>query len=329
MKNTISIIGAGAWGTALAQIIASNNQQVCLWARNDALAREINTLHENKSYLPAIPLSDKITATSNLETAAKSEILLMVTPAQALRATLKNLIPFIKENHKLVLCAKGLETGTTHMQSQIVQEILPKTTLAILSGPNFARDIASGKPAATTLACEDLKTGEHLQNALATPMFRPYLTHDIIGVQLAGALKNVIAIGCGILNGLDMGESARASLVTRGLAEIARLGEKMGAQKETFMGLSGIGDMMLTCSSEQSRNFSLGLALGKGKTLNDIMSTRKNVTEGVHTANSANKLANDYAIDLPICQTIHRCVNEALPVNAALHELLNRPLGQE
>lgn len=328
MTNTISIIGAGAWGTALAQTL-SHNEPVTLWARDNALADEINATRVNKRYLPGIPLSHHITATSNLETALKSEITLLVTPAQALRTTLNNIKQYITPNHKLILCCKGLEQNTALLMSDIAKETLPNTTIAILSGPNFAKDIAQGKPAATTLACTNETIAKELQYIIATPLFRPYVTTDIIGVEIAGALKNVMAIACGIASGLEMGESARASLITRGLAEISRLGIKMGAHPETFLGLSGVGDMMLTCSSQQSRNFSLGYALGQGQSLDDIMSERQNVTEGVHTAESAVKLSNKYSIDMPVCHAVHQCINEGLALDEVLRQMLNRPLGHE
>lgn len=327
--NTISIIGAGAWGTALAQVAAQKNENVKLWARNESLAAEINAHRENKTYLAGYPLSDQITATGSLEIACKSEIILMVTPAQAMRNILEDMKPHIREDHKLVLCSKGIELSTGKLMSDVAQEILPSTSTAILSGPNFAHEIVANKPAATTITSLDKNIANYIQDALTSPAFRPYITADIIGAQIAGALKNVIAIACGIAHGMHMGESARASLVTRGLAEIARLGTAMGARHETFLGLSGVGDMMLTCSSEKSRNFSLGYELGSGKNIADILKSRKNVTEGVHTAKAATDLARKHNVEMPISMTVHKCVNEGLPLDEALHAMLNRPVGNE
>ncbi len=327
--DTISIIGAGAWGTALAQVIANEGKDITLWARNYDFASEINVLRENKSYLGGYPLSDRITATSDFEIACESGIILMVTPAQAMRKILGDMKPYIRNDHKLVLCSKGIELNTGKMMSEVTSDILPKTPVSILSGPNFAHEIVDGKPAATTLACESEIIAQTLQNAIAAPNFRPYITNDIIGPQIAGALKNVIAIACGAAKGLGLGESARASLVTRGLAEIARLGHAMGAQYETFLGLSGVGDMMLTCSSEKSRNFSLGYELGLGKNMSEILETRKNVTEGVHTAEATLMLADKYNVEMPISLAVHKCINEGLPLDEALHEMLNRPVGHE
>ncbi len=327
-NSNISIIGAGSWGSALAQV-ASYHGDVSLWARNPTLAAQINANHVNGTYLAGITLNNNITATSELKTALNNDILLIVTPAQAMRQILSDMKPFIRPEHILVLCSKGIELDTGMLMSDIAREILPNTPIAILTGPNFAHEIAQGKPAATTLACADKQIAETLQKAIASPNFRPYISHDIIGAQIAGALKNIIAIACGIAHGLNMGESARASLVTRGLAEIARLGIAMGARPETFLGLCGVGDMMLTCSSQKSRNFSLGHELGQGKTLKQVMNSRKNVTEGVHTAKAAINLANNRSIEMPITIAVNKCLNDGLPLDLALKEMLTRPLGNE
>ncbi len=327
--SNISVIGAGSWGSALAQTIASRGESVTLWTRCPELAAQINAAHVNKKYLTGLSLNHNIIATSELETALNSDILLMVTPAQAMRQILSDMQPFIRPKHRLVLCSKGIELDTGMLMSDVVGDILPQTPVAILSGPNFAHEIAVGKPAATTLACTDEQIALTLQKAIASANFRPYISNDIIGAQIAGALKNIIAIACGIAHGLDMGESARASLVTRGLAEISRLGVAMGASQKTFLGLCGVGDMMLTCSSEKSRNFSLGYALGQGNTLEQIMSNRQNVTEGIHTAKAAIKLANKYNVEIPIASAVNKCLNEGLPIKQALKEMLTRPLGCE
>ena len=327
--SDISIIGAGSWGTALAQVAAVEGHNVTLWTRDQQHAEKITAEHENTSYLPGIPLSSAITTTSNLEAALVSKILLMVTPAQTMRSILKTMESGIREEHALVLCSKGIEIGSEKLMSDIANEILPGTPVAILTGPNFAHEIASGKPAGSTLACADTKLAEILQNTIGSPYFRTYITTDIIGAQIAGALKNVIAIACGVAHGMEMGESARASLVTRGMAEIVRLGVAMGAKNETFLGLSGMGDMMLTCSSEKSRNFSLGTELGRGKSLNDILSKRKNVTEGIHTAQAAIELAKKHAVDMPVCMAVHKCLNLGVTLDETIHDLLNRPLGYE
>jgi len=327
--QNISVIGAGAWGTALAQTLASTDKQVTLWTRAKSHADEINSYNENKKYLEGFSLNHNIKATSETKTALQNNVLLMVTPTQTYRYTLKSFGERLTNDHILILCSKGVEHGTASLLSEITEQEKPNLRYAILSGPNFAIDVVAGKPAGTTLACKDMKLSEALQNLIAAPYFRPYITDDVIGTQIAGAIKNVIAIACGIANGMNMGDSARASLVTRGLAEIARLGEAMGAQKETFLGMCGIGDMMLTCSSETSRNFSLGVALGHGNTLQDILKSRKTVTEGVHTAQSAMLLSERYNVDMPICDSINQCLNHDMPLKDVLENMLNRPLKPE
>lgn len=328
-RSNVSVIGAGAWGTALAQTLASTDKNVTLWTRAQSHADEINTNNENKTYLPNHKLSKNINATSEIDSALQNNVLLMVTPTQTYRNILNSFEKHLTKDHILILCSKGVEHGTASLLGEITEELLPGTHYAILSGPNFAIDIVASKPAATTLACKDIGLAEDLQNLIAAPHFRPYITDDVIGTQIAGAIKNVIAIACGIANGMNMGDSARASLVTRGLAEIARLGEAMGAQKDTFLGMCGIGDMMLTCSSETSRNFSLGVSLGKGNTLQDILKSRKTVTEGVHTAQSAMLLAQRYNVDMPICDSINQCLNHGMQLADVLENMLNRPLKPE
>ena len=327
--SQISVIGTGAWGTALAQTMAAGGAKTTLWARREELADTINRKRENTAHLPGIALHEDITATTDLQGALQSDIILMVTPAQSMRSVLEQMAPHLREDHVLILCSKGIEQGSLLLMSEVAGQIAPATRTAILSGPNFAREIAMGKPAATTLASIGQDLAVTLQNAVARPHFRPYTSTDVIGTQVAGALKNVIAITCGVVKGLDLGESARASLITRGLAEITRLGIAMGAKPETFLGLSGVGDMMLTCSSEQSRNFSLGLALGQGQRLSDIMASRNSVAEGVHTAKSSAALAKKFNVDMPLCTNIHACLNEELSIPEALKIILNRPLRNE
>ncbi len=326
----IGIIGSGAWGTALAQVIAAKGQNVTLWARRAELAAIINDKRENTENLPGIPLHNNIRATAHLkEAASDAEILLLVPPAQSLREILQNLKPYVQKNTALVLSSKGIELKTGLMMSEVAHEILPQNPLCILSGPNFAREIAAGQPAATTLACLDNILAKKIQSTIGSPYFRPYITDDLTGVQIAGALKNVIAIACGIAQGLGFGESTRASLVTRGMAEIVRLGTAMGARTETFLGLSGMGDLMLTCSSTQSRNFSLGVALGQGKNLEDIQKKSHAVTEGVHTAQAALSLAARHNREMPVTKSVNQCLNEGRKLDDALKDMLNRPFGNE
>jgi len=325
----IAIIGTGAWGTALAQIVASRGGNVTLWSRRPELAAIINDKHENTENLPGIKLRENIRAEAELKIAAQSEMLFLVPPAQSLRETLQNLKPFVKKDAALILCSKGIELKSGLMMSEVAQEILPQNPLVILSGPNFAREIAAGQPAATTLASLDKNLAKNVQDTIGSPFFRPYISDDMTGVQIAGALKNVIAIACGIAQGLGFGESTRASLVTRGMAEIVRLGTAMGARTETFLGLAGMGDLMLTCSSTQSRNFSLGVALGRGEKLEDLRSKSRAVTEGVHTAKAALSLAARHKVQMPVSSAVDQCLNEGRKLDEALKEMLNRPFGSE
>ena len=327
--KTVGVIGAGAWGTALAQVLASNGRNVTIWAREPDVVKAIHEGKENPAFLPGILLSKNLKATESLSEVAKNDILLIVTPAQHVRATLRNLKPYLKEKQPVLICAKGIELESGLLLSQVAQEETPEVTIAILSGPTFADEVARGLPAAVTIAVADKEIGRQLQETLGVTRFRPYVTDDVIGAQLGGAIKNVVAIACGIVHGRKMGDSARAALLTRGVAEIARLGVAMGAQKETLLGMCGIGDLMLTCSSMKSRNYSLGSALGEGKTLEEILSTRKAVTEGVHTAKATLALAKKNAVDMPITEAVNKCLNEGVSIDEAIEEMLNRPFKYE
>lgn len=326
--QTISIIGGGAWGTALAQVYASAGRNTLLWAREEEVVAAINAQNENTPFLPGIKLAPTLKATSDLKQAAAQDILLLVPPAQHLRSTMAGLKPYIS-GKAIVICAKGIEIETGELLTAIAAKEAPHAKIAVLTGPTFASEIARGLPAAVTLAASDESFLTALQPALATPVFRPYITTDIIGAQIAGAVKNVIAIACGIAHGKGYGESARAALITRGAAEIARLALSMGAKPETLQGLCGMGDLVLTCSSMQSRNFSLGAALGQGKTLAEILGARTAVTEGVYTAQGAAALARTKSVDMPITAAVNACLNASLDVDTAIKSLLNRPLKTE
>ena len=325
MTKSIGVIGAGAWGTALAQVLSNGGRDVLIWAREPEVVQSINDNHENGVFLPGIPLHDGLKATESLDEVATRDILLLVTPAQFLRTTLESLKTHITNGKPVVICSKGIEIDTGLLLSQVAEAVVPDATIATLTGPTFASEIAKGLPGAVTIAAHKTDTGRELQEALGVKGFRPYVTDDVIGTQLGGAIKNVIAIACGVVYGRKLGESARAALVTRGVAEIARLGVAMGAHKETLLGMCGIGDLMLTCSSMQSRNFSLGTALGEGKTLEEVLESRNAVTEGVYTAKAALALAKQNAVDMPITEAVHKCLNEGLSIDEAIEDMLNRP----
>lgn len=323
--KTIGVIGAGAWGTALAQMLANEDRDVLLWAREENVVNDINDKHENTEFLPSVELHPNLKATNDLNEISKRDVLLIVTPAQYLRNTLNE----IKDNHRedqvLVICSKGIELDSGLLLSQVVDDVIPGAKAAVMTGPTFAAEIARGLPGAVTIGIPDADLGAELQDLLGGKRFRPYVTTDIIGVQLGGAIKNVIAIACGVVYGRQLGESARAALLTRGVAEIARLGVAMGAKKQTLLGMCGIGDLMLTASSMQSRNFSLGAALGEGKSMESILSQRNAVTEGVHTAKATLDLAKQNAVDMPITEAVYKCLHEGLSIEEAIEDMLNRP----
>ena len=327
--ETIAVLGGGAWGTALAQVQARHDRPVTLWARNPSAIHEINERHTNAAYLPGITLAPGLTATPNLTDAARADIVLLVAPAQQARAVAIQLRPHLKPAQVLVICAKGIEQQSGHLLGHVLAEELPGIPLAVLSGPGFAGDVARGLPAALTLAARDETLGRALAERLSHPEFRLYWSSDTTGVELGGAVKNVLGIAAGILDGKKLGGSAHAALVTRGFAELRRLGEAIGARGDTLMGLSGLGDLILTCGSAQSRNMSLGRALGEGQSLAQILSARRAVTEGVYTATAVKRLAREHAIDMPICRAVCDILDGAVSVDAAISALLQRPLKAE
>jgi len=323
------IIGAGAWGTALAATLRRAGRDVTIWAHNPDLAASINADHENKKHLAGIAIDPAIKATHDFAAFAKVDVLLFATPAQRLRGIAESIAPHIGHTTPILITSKGIELGTTKMMSDVVAEALPQRPLAILSGPCFAAEVARGLPTALTLAVKDKKLGQQLAEAIATPSFRPYLTDDVVGAELGGAIKNVLAIACGIVTGKNFGDNARAALITRGLAEMIRLGTALGGRAETLMGLSGLGDLVLTCSSPQSRNMSLGIALGQGQSLQAILASRTSVAEGVSTAAAATALATARQVDMPIVVAVDAVLNRQATLDKTITDLLSRPLKAE
>ena len=329
MKN-ISVLGAGAWGTALAHIAASNGKKVVLWAREPELIGEIETKRRNTLFLPDVDLNENITPTNDQARAvSKAEAVLMVIPAQYLRASCQALRPVWPAGLPAVICAKGIEQKTGALLSEILAEELPQAEIAVLSGPTFAEEAAQNKPTALTLACGNEALGKELVATLGTPTFRPYYSSDVIGVQIGGAVKNVMAIAAGIVAGKKLGDNARAALITRGLAEISRLAAALGGQTYTLMGLSGLGDLALTANSTQSRNFTVGLELGKGRGLSDILSEKRTVAEGVFTAAAVLERAARAGVEMPICEGLSRIMNENVPVDDVIQSLFARPFKNE
>jgi glycerol-3-phosphate dehydrogenase (NAD(P)+) len=307
---------------------ARGGKNVTLWALEPEVAHEIGTAHVNGRYLPGIQLPANIVATSDMADAARAEAILMVPPAQHLRATLTNLRPHLKPRTPLVLCAKGIERRTGQLLTEVLQTEIPDCEPAMLSGPSFARDVALGLPTAVTIAAKP-QIAARLQATMAHGTFRPYASDDIVGVALGGAAKNVYAICCGIVAGMNLGESARAALLARSFAELSRLGEALGAKRETLMGLSGLGDLVLTATSPTSRNYAAGLQLGKGETLEKLAGPGKPLAEGIETAPALVARARRQNIELPIAETMASILDGSLSLGDAVPRLMGRPLKSE
>lgn len=326
----IGVVGGGAWGTALGVATLNAGADTRLWARDAGLVNSINTDHENPVYLPNVKLPEALKATAALEDLADCDALLMVIPTQQMRLVFTGLMKHWPAERPLVLCAKGIEQTSGLLPAGIIRDLRADQTLAVLSGPSFAVDVVAGKPTAVTLAADQLERSEELCRMLASPLFRPYAADDLIGVEIGGALKNVTAVCCGIAAGCQLGASAGAALMARGFSEMVRYGLAHGAQAETFMGLSGFGDLVLTCSSTQSRNFSFGFGLGAGTLdISDALEGRVPLAEGAFTAGVAAQTARTKNLDLPILQTVSEILDGTISVDAAIHRLLDRPLKAE
>lgn len=328
--QSVGVIGGGAWGTALAQSLCRAGRDVVLWARDSSVAAGINQRHVNDARLPGVRLEAKLRATDDIAVAAASDFLLLTVPAQHLRETAQMLSPSYKGGKPLVVCAKGLEEGTHRYMSEIVSEEL-NGSAAVLSGPSFALDVARGLPTAVTLAAARRQEADRIAGAIGHRFFRIYTTDDLIGVQMGGAVKNVLAIAAGILSGRRLGASAHAALVTRAFRELSRFGDHVGARRETLSGLSCLGDLILTCNSPQSRNFTLGRHLGEGLTLAEALTATGGTVEGVATAAVVDELARQdlRPIDMPIASAVHRIVGGGMTVDDAIDELLSRPQRAE
>ncbi|MES3096968.1 NAD(P)H-dependent glycerol-3-phosphate dehydrogenase [Sphingomonas aerolata] len=321
----IGVIGGGAWGTALAQVAAHEGRDVILWAREPAVVDSINAIHANALFLAGVALSPTIRATGDLGALANMDAILVVAPAQHVGSVLAAApvggIP-------LVLCAKGIEAGSKRLVGEVARAVHPDAPIAVLSGPTFAHEVAAGLPTAVTLACEDEALGEALATRLAARHFRTYASTDVAGAEIGGAVKNVLAIGCGVVEGAGLGQNARAALIARGFAEMTRFGLARGARAETLAGLSGLGDLVLTCSSTSSRNFSLGVGLGRGEAAAALLADRRTVAEGAFTAPVLREAARDAGVDMPITEAVCRLL-EGAPVRDVIGDLLARPLKDE
>ncbi|MBV9860729.1 MAG: NAD(P)-dependent glycerol-3-phosphate dehydrogenase [Alphaproteobacteria bacterium] len=327
----VAIIGGGAWGTALATVARRSGAAVKLWARDAAIVDAINRRHENPVYLPQVPLDPAIVATSDPVLATEgAEGVLLVVPAQHLRGVIDRFAAVLRAGLSILICAKGIETRSLLTMSEVVTQSLPGRPLGILSGPSFAAEVACDLPTAVTIACRDAALGQSYLELLAAGRFRPYLSSDTTGVEIGGAIKNVLAIACGVVAGRGLGDNARAALITRGLAEMTRFGVARGARAETFAGLSGLGDLVLTCNAAQSRNYRLGLALGRGESLGTALrAAERSVVEGVATAAAVAELAGRLGVEMPVCEAVDAVLHRAAAVSQAVDGLLSRPYRNE
>ncbi len=320
----IAVIGGGAWGTALAQV-AARGGPVTLWAREGDVVESINRGHENPVFLPGVALSPAIRATGDVRDLASADALLVVVPAQHVRAVLSTIDVGTRA---LVLCAKGIEAGSRMLVGEVAQAVHPQAPVAVLSGPTFAHEVAGGKPTAVTLACADPVLRARLAERIAAPAFRPYASDDVTGAEIGGAVKNVLAIACGVVEGAGLGQNARASVIARGFAEMTRFGLARGARAETLAGLSGLGDLVLTCSSTASRNYSLGVGLGRGEAATTLLADRRTVAEGAFTAPVLAEAAAEAGVDMPVTAAVGALL-AGTPVAQVIDALLSRPLRAE
>ncbi|MBI3513609.1 MAG: NAD(P)-dependent glycerol-3-phosphate dehydrogenase [Proteobacteria bacterium] len=325
----MGIVGGGAWGTALALVARRARASVVLWAHEPEVVAAINTHHANPLFLPDQPLDPAIGATGDLAAVARAGLVLLVVPAQHVRAVATGLAPHLPATTPLVVCAKGIETGSCRLMTEVVAECLPDRSIAVLSGPTFAREVARGLPTAITIAAHDPRIAAAVAERLGGPTFRPYPSDDPVGTEIGGAVKNVLAIACGIAHGRGLGDNARAALITRGLAEMIRFGVAKRGRVDTLIGLSGLGDLTLTCSGEQSRNLSLGIALGRGRALADIVAERRSIAEGVDSAGALVALAARLGVEMPIAAAVDAVLNRGADIDATIAALLQRPFRAE
>lgn len=322
----LGVIGGGAWGTALAQVASTGDRETLLWALESEVVEAVNGRHQNPVYLPGIPLNEAIRATSDLAELDRCDAWILVTPAQHMRAVLER-AP--SGGRPLVLCSKGIEEKSGKLLHEVAREVCPASRIAVLSGPTFAHEVAAGLPTAVTLACADRALGEELRARINLIHFRTYCTDDVAGAETGGAVKNVLAIACGIVEGKRFGQNARAALIARGFAEMTRFGVAMGGRRETLAGLSGLGDLVLTCSSISSRNFSLGKAIGEGGNVAELMKDRRTVAEGAYTAPVVHRIAMERDIDMPIVAAVVELLSGKVAIDELLETLLSRPPGDE
>jgi glycerol-3-phosphate dehydrogenase (NAD(P)+) len=326
--QSIGVLGAGAWGAALAVCAAAAGRDVRIWAREPDVAEALSRGDGNPAFLPGVALP-ALPASTDMATLANCDAILAVVPTQHLRSSLRGLAPHLRAGVPVALCAKGIERDTLLLPTDILAQEAPQATAAVLSGPSFAIDVARGLPTAVTLACAERASARAWMEAIGRPHFRMYASDDLIGAEAGGAVKNVLAIACGVSEGMGLGRSAHSALIARGFAEMTRLGVALGGRAETLAGLCGLGDLVLTCSSPQSRNMSFGLALGRGERMNDILAQRSSVTEGVETAPAVAQLAAAQGVEMPICEAVADLVAGRTTAKDAMDRLLSRPFREE
>ena len=327
-----AVLGTGSWGTAYGKVLADAGTEVVLWARREQLAAAVRDTHENPDYLPGVRLPDNLTATGDaLEAVDGADFVVLAVPSQSLRANLGAVASGLAQGAVLVSLIKGVELGTTKRMSEVIAEVgdVPFSHVAVVTGPNLAKEIAVGQPAATVVACSDLGVASRLQRACATGYFRPYTNIDVVGCELGGAVKNVIALATGMAEGMGFGDNTKASLITRGLAETSRLGVALGADPVTFAGLAGLGDLVATCTSPLSRNRTFGMKLGRGETLEQILAQKQQTAEGVKSCRSILDLARKHNVDMPITEHVVAVVHDGMTPAEMVRGLMSRPAASE
>ncbi len=328
--SEVSILGSGSWGTAMAMCLAQNAHNILLWTHNQETAKELSKTHINQKYLPGVILPDNIEYTSDIALCgSKADVIIIATPSHTVREVCKKIAPFVKKGQIVVSISKGFDMEKYDRLSQVIKDEIPDCTVAAMSGPSHAEEVVKKLPTTNVVACEDIEIAKYIQRIFNSENFRIYTTDDIIGVELGGALKNVIALCAGISDGLGYGDNTKAALMTRGMAEIIRLGTAMGAKQETFSGLSGMGDLIVTCTSMHSRNRCAGILIGQGKTPEQAQQEVKMVVEGVKTAKAVNYLAKKYDVEMPISQTAYEVLFNGMPVKESVLALMNREMKNE
>ena len=323
--SKVSVIGAGSWGTALAILLEKNGHEVTLWSHREEEAKELAKSREHKSKLPGVQIPERIEITGNLESALQAkDVLVFAVPSVAVRSTAKKVAPYVKKGQLIVNVAKGIEETTLMTLTDIIEEEIPGAKGCVLSGPSHAEEVSRGLPTTCVVGAKDKETAEFLQNAFMSPVFRVYISPDILGIELGGALKNVIALAAGTADGLGYGDNTKAALITRGITEIARLGIAMGAKADTFYGLSGIGDLIVTCASKHSRNRKAGYLMGQGRSMQQAMDEVNMVVEGVYSAKAGLALSQKYKVEMPIIEQVNKVLFEGKAPAAAVKELMVR-----